>query len=77
MTSGRMIELGVAAALLAAGVYFYRARDPQDRYGSQGAILLLAIAAIVAIHALGLLKYRPSADEAQMLADQSRGSEQR
>jgi hypothetical protein len=70
-----MIELAAAAALLAAGVIFYRARDPQERYGSQGAILLLVIGAIVAIHAIGLLNYRPSAAETQMLADRARGSE--
>ncbi|HET7604438.1 MAG TPA: hypothetical protein VFK28_00020 [Sphingomicrobium sp.] len=67
MTAGRMIELAVAVVLLAAGVFFYRRRDKSDTYGSQGAVILFVVAAILAIHALGLLNYRPSASEAEMM----------
>lgn len=67
MSAGQMIELAVAAAVLAASVYFYRKRDKSDSYGSQGAVLLLVVGAIIAIHALGLLEYRPSAAEAEMM----------
>ncbi|WP_155264215.1 hypothetical protein [Sphingomonas segetis] len=67
MTAGRMAELAVAVVLLAAGVFFYRRRDKSDTYGSQGAVILFVIAAILAIHALGLLNYRPSASEAEMM----------
>jgi len=65
MTGGRMIELAAAVALFGAGIFFYRRRDPADRYGSQGAVLLLAVGAIMTIHGLGLLDYRPSPGELQ------------
>ncbi len=69
MTTGRMIELAVAVLILAAGVYFYRRRDKADSYGSQGAVILFVVAAIMAIHALGGLDYRPSQAEAEMAGD--------
>ena len=62
-----MIELAAAVVLLVAGVYFYRRRGKTDSYGSQGAVILFVIAAIMAIHAFGLLDYRPSAAEADMM----------
>jgi hypothetical protein len=62
---GRMIELGAAVLILAASVYFYRRRDKSDSYGSQGAVILLVVAVIMAIHALGALDYHPSAAEAE------------
>jgi hypothetical protein len=64
MTAARMVELVAAVAILAAGVWLYRRNQPVDRgYGSQGAVVLFAIAAIMGIHALGGLDYRPSAAE--------------
>ena len=72
MTTGRMIELAVAVLLLVAGVWFYRRRDKADSYGSQGAVILFVVAAIMAIHALGGLDYHPSAAEAEMLQERSR-----
>ena len=72
MTAGRMVELAVAVVLLVAGVILYRRRDKGDSYGSQGAVILFVIAAIMAIHALGLLEYRPSASEAEMMRGGSR-----
>jgi hypothetical protein len=66
MSTGRMIELVAAVLLLGAGVFFYRRRDRTDSYGTQGAVILFVVAAIMAIHALGGLDYRPSAAEAEM-----------
>jgi hypothetical protein len=77
VTTGRMIELAVAVVLLAAGVYFYRRKPVEDgtganNYGNQGAVLLLAVAAIMAIHALGALDYHPTKAEADMMRSGSR-----
>ena len=33
------------------------------RYGSQGAVILFVVAALILIHGLGLMEYRPSAAE--------------
>lgn len=67
MTTGRMIELGLALLVIIAGVLVYRRRDRSDNYGSQGGVLLLVVGAILAIHALGLLEYRPTAGEKEMM----------
>jgi len=72
MTGGRMIELAAAAIILGAGVYFYRRRDRSDSYGSQGAVILFVVAAIMAIHALGALDYHPTRAEAQYFKDHRR-----
>jgi uncharacterized membrane protein len=68
MTGSRMIELVAAVLLLVAGVIVYR-RKPADgnSYGNQGAVILLVIAVIVGIHALGGLDYHPSQAEADAL----------
>jgi len=59
-----VIELLVAIALIVGAVVLYRKRGRDDpRHGSQGAVLLLAIGAIVAIHAFGGLDYRPAETE--------------
>ena len=67
-----MIELAVAVALLAAGLFLYRRRDKSDTYGSQGAVILFVVAAIMGIHAIGGLNYHPSAAEAEYLREHSR-----
>ena len=67
MTVGRIVELAVALACLVAGVLLYRRREKTDAYGSQGAVLLFVVAAILVIHALRLLEYRPSASETEMM----------
>jgi hypothetical protein len=73
MSTGRAIELVAAVVLLAAGVYFYRSRKQVDAgYGSQGAVLLIVVAAIMAVHALGLMEYRPSQSELDALKEQAR-----
>ena len=71
MTTGRAIELAAAVVLLVAGVYFYRRRDTSDSYGSQGAVILFVVAAIMLIHALGVLDYRPSNAEAEYFKEHS------
>jgi hypothetical protein len=53
MTAGSIAEVAGAVALLAAGIVAYR------RGGSQGAVLMFAVAAILAIHGLGLMHYLP------------------
>ena len=72
MTTARILELAVAVVLLGAGVVLYRRRDRNDSYGSQGGVLLIAIAVIVAIHALSLMEYHPTAAEADMMMQRSR-----
>ena len=68
MTTGRMIELAAAVALLAGGIWLYRARKAADQgYGSQGAVILFVIAAIMGVHALGGLDYRPSSSELEAM----------
>jgi len=66
-----MIELAAALALLAVGIWLYRRRQPEG-YGSQGAVLLFAIAAIMGIHALGGLDYHPSESELELIKARAR-----
>ena len=68
MTAPRALELLAAALLLGAGIWLYRRNRGVDRgYGSQGAVILFIIAVIVAIHALGLMHYRPSQAEVETM----------
>jgi hypothetical protein len=62
VTTQQIIELVLAVAIFAAGVWLYRRRHPGG-YGSQSAVLLFALAALLLIHGLGLLGYRPSPSE--------------
>jgi hypothetical protein len=72
MSTGRTIELVAAVLMLVASVWLYRARRNADQgYGSQGAVLLLVVGAIMAIHALGLLEYRPSKAEAELMRERA------
>jgi hypothetical protein len=65
MSPGRMIELAIAVVLLGLSVWIYRSqRNSNEGYGSQGGVLLLVIAVIMAIHALGGLDYHPTKAEA-------------
>ena len=61
MTTAQTLELAAAAALIVGAVILYRRRGPEGeaKTGSQTAVILLFIGAIMAIHALGLLEYRP------------------
>ena len=68
MTATQIIEVLVAVALFALGVWQYRRRSAEDpNHGSQGAVILFVIAAIIAMHGLGLFEYRPSAMERNMV----------
>ena len=71
LSSGRMIELVAAVMFLIAAVWLYRRKDGADpQYGSQGAVLLLVVGVIMAIHALGGLDYHPSESELEALKGQ-------
>jgi hypothetical protein len=55
------IELAIAALLILGGAWLYWRRGKADpRHGSQGAVILMFIGLILAIHGSGLLEYRPS-----------------
>ena len=59
MTTVQIIEVAVAALLIGAGIWLQvRSKREDAQHGSQGAVLLLAIGAILAIHGFGLLEYR-------------------
>lgn len=76
MTTPRMIELAVAVVLIGVGIVLYRRprgnADGSDAYGSQGAVILFVVSAIMGIHALGGLDYHPSAAEADMIRERAR-----
>jgi uncharacterized membrane protein (UPF0136 family) len=59
MTLRSIIEVAVAVLLILGGLIGYR------RGGNQGAVLSFIIAAILLIHGLGLMQYRPSPAEIQ------------
>jgi hypothetical protein len=73
MSTGRMIELIAAVLILGASIFYYR-RKPADgnNYGNQGAVILLVIAAIMGIHALGGLDYHPTQAEADYFKARAR-----
>ena len=59
MTLPTIIELVLAAALIVGGGWLQvRGRRTDSTHGSQGAVILIVIGAIMAIHGLGLLEYR-------------------
>ena len=61
MTNFQILELVAAALLFGAGIWLYRKPSPEpDQYGSQGAVLLFAIAAILAVHAIVTARAFPS-----------------
>ena len=69
LTTGRIAELAAAVVLLGGAIFFYQRRDKADSYGSQGAVIMLVVAAIMGAHALGLFNYHPSKAEAEYLKD--------
>lgn len=71
MSALKILELAVAIAMIGAGIFYYR-RPRADSYGGQGAVLLLVVGAIIGIHALGLLEYRPSPSELEASTDRGR-----
>ena len=61
MNPRQIAELVAAALIAVAAIWLYRRQGAADsRHGSQGAVLLFAIAAILLIHGFGLLDYRPA-----------------
>ena len=61
MTTATLLELALAAALLVGGAWLYwRGGKDDPRHGSQGAVILMFVGLIVAIHGSGLLEYRPA-----------------
>ena len=71
MSVGAMVEIAIGIALLVTAVIIYRRAAKQDgNYGSQGAVLLLIVAAILLIHGFGGLEYRPSPAEQEALQQQ-------
>ena len=65
LSTPRMIELAAAVILVVGGIWLYRRNKAADQsYGSQGAVVLFVIAAIMAAHALGAMDYRPTQAEA-------------
>ena len=64
MSVGTILELAVAAALIVGAIWLYRRRGRDDpQHGSQTAVLLLVVGALMLIHGLGLLPYHPSQSE--------------
>ena len=60
MTSREMIEVVLAVLLIGGGAWLYIRRGKAvAQHGSQTAVILIFIGAILAIHGLGLLEYRP------------------
>jgi hypothetical protein len=57
VTTREIIELALAILLIGGGIWSYR------RGGTQGAVILMIVGLIVAVHALGLMEYRPSRSE--------------
>jgi hypothetical protein len=57
VTVGAIAEVVVALAMIVGGAVAYR------RGGTQGPVLLFLVAAIMLIHGLGFMEYRPSAAE--------------
>ena len=54
-----IIELAVAALLILAGIWLQvRGKRVDAKHGSQGAVILIMIGLIMAIHGLGWLEYR-------------------
>ena len=64
MTAIQAIEVAFAALLIGGGAWLYVRRGREDgSRGSQGAVIIIFVGAIVAIHGLGLMEYRPSQGE--------------
>ena len=57
MTAVQIVEVLAALALIVWGVILYR------RGGTQGGVIVLIVGALVLIHGLGLMDYRPSPAE--------------
>jgi hypothetical protein len=72
-----MAEAAFGVAMLGAAFWLYRrpasaTEGGARHYGSQGAVILLIVAAILLIHGLGGLEYHPSQAEIEMIQAHSR-----
>jgi hypothetical protein len=64
----RLLELVAAVLIVGVGIVLYRRKPAKEEegagndggYGSQGAVILFVLAAIMGIHALGGLDYHPT-----------------
>lgn len=63
MTTVQILELAAAAVMIAAAIWMMRRPADGEGHGSQGAVILLVVGLIVAVHGLGLMDYRPSPAE--------------
>ena len=64
MTTIQLLEVAVAALLIGGGVWRQvRTRASSPNRGSQTAVLLIIVGAIIGVHGLGLMEYRPSEGE--------------
>ena len=64
MTIMPPISMAVAAALIVGGIWLQvRGKRDDANRGSQGAVILIVIGLILAIHGFGMLEYRPSGAE--------------
>lgn len=71
MTTVQLLEVAVAAALIGAGIWRQvKTRRTSPNRGSQTAVILIAIGALVGIHGLGLMEYRPSQGELDRMTRQ-------
>lgn len=66
MTTLQMVEVAIAAAMIGGAIWAMRRPAEDGTRGNQGAVLLLVIGAIVAVHGLGLMEYRPSPAEVEL-----------
>ena len=74
MTTLQLLEVAVAAVLIGAGIWRQvRTRRTSPNRGSQTAVILIAVGALVAVHGLGLMEYRPSQGELDRAAARRSG----
>ena len=75
MTTVQLLEIAVAAVLIGAGVWRQvRTRRSSPNRGSQTAVILIVIGALIGIHGLGLMEYRPSQGELDRLSARAAGN---
>jgi hypothetical protein len=61
MTAGSIAEMSIGVLLVGTAGWLYRRRAAEgQRYGSQSAVILLIIGALLLIHGSGMLEYRES-----------------
>ena len=61
MSAAQIVALLLAVVLIGAGILSYR------RGGTQGGVILMFVGLLCAVYGLGLMEYRPSPAEREML----------